>query len=375
VWNEEFPDSPVKHEITPYGEHTNKLLIEMAAGTAPDSMLISGAFFHTVARKGVLWGFNNAIKADKLDLEGWAVDQREWSSWPRGGEIYGFHHHAPVVDTVYSNKELMAEAGVGTSIDHYWKLSDYREMAEALNGNAPDVWASNGLGDTRTFHGFLTGLGGELFVDENESAVNNSDEVREALRIITEPVTDWKVAPTSEASAVLGESPFANGKYALFTGVGTAYVMVRVYGLLDKPFDWWWADMPTPDSGSKAHGGIPHHYTVNPGSKLVDAAWEWTKWISMDTTALKIMSQQIPPGYNPLGIFQFETDPDIKRYNIESLARTEYFVMEWWGAKTAPEMTQIFNAERENILLGEKTVDEAAADMKGQMDKALAEAT
>ncbi len=51
VWNEMFPDSPVKHEITPYGEHTNKILIEIAAGTAPDSILISGAFFHTVARK------------------------------------------------------------------------------------------------------------------------------------------------------------------------------------------------------------------------------------------------------------------------------------------------------------------------------------
>ena len=86
------------------------------------------------------------------------------------------------------------------------------------------------------------------------------------------------------------------------------------------------------------------------------------------------MSKQIPPGYNPLGIFQFETDPDIKRYNVESLARTEYFVMEWWGAKAAPEMTQIYNSERANVLLGEKTVDEAAADMKEQMDQALAEA-
>ena len=150
--------------------------------------------------------------------------------------------------------------------------------------------------------------------------------------------------------------------------------MVRVYGLVDEPFDWWWADPPTPDGGKKAHGGIPHHYTVNPGSSIRDAAWEWNKWISMDTEALKVMSKQIPPGYNPLGIFQFETDPDIKRYNIESLARTEYFVMEWWGAKAAPQMTQIFGSERANILLGEKTVDEAAADMKSQMDKALAEA-
>ena len=189
VWNEMFPDSPVKHEITPYGEHTNKILIEMAAGTAPDSILISGAFFHTVARKGVLWGFNDAIRADKLDLEGWAVDQRHWSSWPRGGEIYGFHHHAPVIDTVYYNKELMAAAGVATTIDHFWKLSDFQEMAEALNGNAPDVWGSNGLGDTRTFHGFLEGVGGKFFTDDSESTVNmTSDECREALRSITAPV-------------------------------------------------------------------------------------------------------------------------------------------------------------------------------------------
>jgi ABC-type glycerol-3-phosphate transport system substrate-binding protein len=375
AWNESFPDNLVKHEITPYGEHTNKILIEMAAGTAPDTILISGAFFHTVAAKGVLWGYNDAIKADKLDLEGWAVDQRHWSSWPRGGEIYGFHHHAPVIDTVYYNKEIMAEAGVGTTIDHFWNLSDYQELATALNGNAPDVWGSNGLGSTRTFHGFLAGLDGKFFVDEDESAVNmTSDECREALRIITAPYLEWGVAPDSEAAALLGESPFANGKFALFTGVGTAYVMVRVYGLVDEPFDWWWADPPTPDNGSKAHGGIPHHYTVNPGSKIRDAAWEWTKWISMDTEALKIMSKQIPPGYNPLGIFQFETDPDIKRYNIESLARTEYFVMEWWGAKAAPQMTQIFHSERGNVILGEKTIDEAAADMKDQMDKALAEA-
>ena len=192
AWNESFPDNLVKHEITPYGEHTNKILIEMAAGTAPDTILISGAFFHTVAAKGVLWGYNDAIKADKLDLEGWAVDQRHWSSWPRGGEIYGFHHHAPVIDTVYYNKEIMAEAGVGTTIDHFWNLSDYQELATALNGNAPDVWGSNGLGSTRTFHGFLAGLDGKFFVDEDESAVNmTSDECREALRIITAPYLEW----------------------------------------------------------------------------------------------------------------------------------------------------------------------------------------
>ncbi len=145
--------------------------------------MVFGSQFHSMARKKVFNSLDGLIKSDKVDMEGWAVDQRKFSSFPRGGVIYGLHHHAPVAGVIYYNKEHLKEAGLGTTIDHNWTVSQYMEIASKLN-KPPDRFASNGLADSFTFVTFVESLGGKLFADESESKVLfDSPEVQEAIRL------------------------------------------------------------------------------------------------------------------------------------------------------------------------------------------------
>jgi ABC-type glycerol-3-phosphate transport system substrate-binding protein len=373
LWKDRFPTVEVAYELSPGSGYTQKLLVSLAAGTAQDLVMVFGTAFHSMARKQVFLPLTDLLKTDKVSMTGWTVSPQQWCSYPIGGTIYGLHHHTPVIDNIYYNKDQLRAAGLGANIDNAWKVSDFMKMAATLN-KPPDHWGTNGLTSTRNYAGFLAGLGGTIIGDDAETKVAvDSAESQEAIRTMVQPLLD-KIAPNTDQNKALGDSPFASGKFSLFNGIGTAYIMVQVYGLVKKPFDWWWADPPTPDKGKKAHGGDPHHYTIYPKSSVRDTAWEFLKWIEMDPDAETAMLQQIPVPYNPLAIMDRIKDPDIRRYNIESFSRTEYFVLDWWGAKTPDQLMQVWSAEIDNVVLGKKSIKQATADMATAMNKALADA-
>ena len=89
---------------TPYGEYPQKLLTQLASGTAPDVMLLEAAMNGEFFPSGLLAPVGDHLASAGLDMSKWNVDPMLEVGY--GGELLGFPIFTSVDRIVHVNVEL-----------------------------------------------------------------------------------------------------------------------------------------------------------------------------------------------------------------------------------------------------------------------------
>jgi ABC-type glycerol-3-phosphate transport system substrate-binding protein len=103
------PDIEVKLQQVDSEEYEQRLLIQIASGTAPDVMVIRDASSVFFARRGLYADLNPLIETRGMDLSAFAPETLE--AYQLDGEQYGLPRSVTPVLTYY-NKKMFDDAGV-----------------------------------------------------------------------------------------------------------------------------------------------------------------------------------------------------------------------------------------------------------------------
>jgi multiple sugar transport system substrate-binding protein len=112
--------------------------VQVAGGTTPDVVWMSGATFLDLNAKGAFKELSAMAKADKgLNL----ADQWNEPLYTEGGKLWAIPYTASV-DAMYYNKTMLKEAGIPEPPtdwnDPGWTWDDLRAAAKTLTGPGKD---------------------------------------------------------------------------------------------------------------------------------------------------------------------------------------------------------------------------------------------
>ena len=130
----------LKLEVAPWQQYWDKMQVQVAGGTTPDVVWMSGATFLDLNAKGAFKELSAMAKADKgLNL----ADQWNEPLYTDGGKLWAVPYTASV-DAMYYNKTMLKEAGIPEPPtdwnDPGWTWDDLRgrqDADRAGQGRAP----------------------------------------------------------------------------------------------------------------------------------------------------------------------------------------------------------------------------------------------
>jgi multiple sugar transport system substrate-binding protein len=256
--------------ITTWTDYINKILADVAAGSAPDVINIAIEGVRQGISKDLFTPLTNWVASDP---EGAAlvgdVDQRLLDGLSQDGTLYLLPNTWNTM-LIYYNTKMFADAGIDRPKDD-WTWDDFLTIAKKL---------TTGDGDSKVF-GFLLpyfnfGLtpwyysNGTSELNQDWTASNLTDpKMTESVTFIRDRVTTHGVAPQPK-----GLEPyqlFPAGKGAM-TGAGHWVVgSFKTAGFTD------WDIVPWPQKATKATVYGVSGFAVYPGTKNPDLAWEYCK--------------------------------------------------------------------------------------------------
>ncbi|WP_159618607.1 ABC transporter substrate-binding protein [Ruania rhizosphaerae] len=202
-WNEENPDREINLEVTvyPYDDMHNKLQLAVNSGSGlPDVVDIEVNQFSNFVQGSnpPLADLGEAAEPYRDD-----VVEARLDLYSRDGVIYGYPTHVGAFVAFY-NTALLEEAGIDYTTIETW--DDFQEAGETYNaetGNAFGV-ASTEVMFTEPL--IVAQLGGNLFADDGNVAVN-SPEVVQALEL------EQQMQQAGATSTIPGGSPDSEEAY------------------------------------------------------------------------------------------------------------------------------------------------------------------
>ena len=212
---EMYPDIDVELIYIP-GEYAQKVKTMIAGGQAPDIIML-GEDVHAYSSKGQIIRLDEYIKEYNVDLQERFADSVVAQYSYRGG-LYAMPDRSGAM-IVYYNKDMFDKAGVDYP-DKDWTWDDLVEAGQKLTIREGDEVVQWGFaaGDWWPWWlSFIYQNGGEI-LNENDQPVVNTPEVIEALQFYNDLVYKYRIAPSLEDFANIGDPGpdplFAQGKVA-----------------------------------------------------------------------------------------------------------------------------------------------------------------
>jgi hypothetical protein len=160
---------------------------------------------------------------------------------------------------------------------------------------------------------------------------------------------------------VLGEQIFASDRLA---------TNVEVYG----HWDFFKADTknlaipagmttwPLPPKVKKrVYPGEAHANAMSARTRVVDAAWEFWRWSTVDDESLRWQTQFVVPAYHARTYVDQIDDARQKAITGLQIGVLPDVVLDYWGPNTT-EVQKAFTAEHDLALLGKKPAADAMRD-------------
>ena len=356
MFNEQSDTVHVEFELVPWGEHADKLLIDVAAGTAPDLWFIGGPWWTQIKRKKVALSISEFLANDP-DV---VMDDFEFpadSDWGMlDGEIYGLPTNSVILRGLAYSEKRFEEAGLDLPNED-WTFADVAAAGPKLNRGEESYSIPAPL------------LAGDLYLTtiwQNGGQIINEDETKclldqpEAVEAIEQLVAWTEFSMKPGAQAALGEFPTASGKIAMWPMVLADWDSWLKVTANDETDQWmtYWPSVSNPPAVD-VYAGSVHMEAIWSQSENVDAAWEFFIWRAINQDSLDYQITLFPINYRMdatvKGAITNERQADFLTLHlpITGLSTGEY-----WGPSTT-EILNAFRSEYELAILGEKTGKEA----------------
>ena len=363
----------VEKAITPYPGYNQKLLTQMAAGTAPDVNWIQFAYWFSTVNKDVFAPLDALLTGAKADLAGLAADPKTWSSW--NGKIYGVPAHVAAPFSPLYNKELFTKAGVPEPKYAEWTLDDLTAAATAVRKLGQDYWGVTVPGVTFTFSEIFSAGGRIINADETKCLVT-SDEVRG----VWQSMVDWRqklqIAPTPQQAQALGQQAFSSGKLGIAwlpTGDWDSFKAWTKGASGEIPASTTLTPL-SPPGKKRISAGQAHPLALPKLGKNIPEGFEFLRYSLWEDEAIRIITAKIPGQYNLAKYYGEIKDETQRKWMMAAVPYLPTFVPEWTGYSGGnAQVDTILSEGWEKMVNGTQTVAAATTEMAAAIDKILAE--
>jgi len=346
-FNEEFPDIEVTSEVLPWADRDTALSSAIAGGVAPDLVYMIPNEIVQYQEQGALTPLDNILETD-----GYFENALEY------GNIDGHQYSAPILMSVVPttcNGELLDQ--LGAEVPETW--DDLLALGEAAKAEGLYATQLNFKPDDAmdmSFLPYVQQAGGSTF-DEDGNPALDSPEVLEAVQFLhTLAENGYIDIDDSVTSVAMGQSGIAEGTVVC--------EMTNGVGLMEP----YWGDArrvgpPLTNVESAGYGTIGS-FTLLEGSDQQEAAAVFLNWVTKpeQLTAIHDFSLFYPPKEN--------AETTMAEGSPEAVAG-EYLDVVTPGVQhpKAREVNSVIIAEMQNVLLGEKSPEDAVADMQAQAEE------
>jgi ABC-type glycerol-3-phosphate transport system substrate-binding protein len=285
LFMQKYPNIKVVHEGFTGEDYTQKITVLSAGNSLGDSMwtAIGGGVIYYFAANKVLQPVDGFVAKEKFDLSQYYKNVIE--GLKRDGKLYGlpFKSH-PGVSILFYNQSAYEKAG-GVP-DKSWSLDRLIDAAKKVTQG--DVIGYNPAVSHKTILTYTRAFGGELLDPEGKKSLLNSPQAVQAITWMYEAFNKHGIAPKPSQAAEQGgvDKMFTNGKLASGKW-GTSFQLTAQRDVKDA-FKWFASLHP------KGPGGVPGSdyeadaYSLTAATKLPDAAWQWTKWLTNQESGIRL---------------------------------------------------------------------------------------
>ncbi|MBU4487625.1 MAG: sugar ABC transporter substrate-binding protein [Candidatus Omnitrophica bacterium] len=286
-WQKDHPEVIAKVEHTPAGSYTNKLLIRIAGGTAPDVMFAEGNIFVNFFTIDAFMDLTPFIeKDDGFELSDFFPEGLE--RFTRNGKVYCIPRDVAPFACVYYNKRLFDEAGLAYP-DNDWDWKDMLEKAQKLTKKSPAGKVSRYGFYGWTWQNFIYSNGGSIVdnVENPKKFTMTGDKAVDGLQFYADLINKYKVSPSPVTLGDLGmgaQQLFMSQKLAMYQ---SGYWESNVFRDI-KDFEWDVAMFPKGPSGIRRFGTGGSGYCILKTTKHPELAWEIVKLLTGEKSQIAL---------------------------------------------------------------------------------------
>ena len=359
----------VAYEEIPFGQFADKLLIDLASGTAPDVFHWPSPWWIPTMRKKVFLPIDGLITRDKIDMTAFAYQPNKLAEFD--GKLWGLPYALPTTRVVIYNKRLFKEAGVAEPNDD-WTWTDMVGAAKKIH-RPPDVYALTTPPHQLNIESMILGNGGAILDEDGKKCLLDSPQATEAIQASADWFLKDKVTMEPGQEKALGDQPFASDKLAMTYISIPGWQSWKGY-TRDLAIDAGVVQFPvSPQTKKRRTSAESHMLAIAGKTKQADAAWEFMKWAQTSDEGLKYWVDYYPVNYH---FKQFvDTIADERQREITSLRFKYMPTMEvvYWGPNTS-EGQKAFQAQYDLVQLGKKSADQAMKEATKAINDILADA-
>jgi multiple sugar transport system substrate-binding protein len=390
-WGEKFmaQNSGVKVDVqfvAKADEMVQQMLVQTAGGNPPDVFTYFQEIIPITAaiEKNLLYQLDDLVKADNLDMSDFLPQALQLNSWD--GKLYAIPRDYGN-QQVYYNIDLFQKKNVPLPAtdwtDTTWTFDKYLEAAKALTEESGGQQTQFGVLMNiawRPWASWVYNNGGKI-VNANQQGIATGfaigeEPAVEALQFLQDLVYKHKVAPppsgTSAWSVDLGPVEiFGTGKVGMLTGNPSQAEAFRKI----TAFKWDVAPLPIGKGSKRGTGGGGTAWSIAKGTKNVDAAWAFLKFITSAQGQLdEVAAGATTPSRKSVVTSKEFQSPDKPPKNAKSYAEAQDYVVRdpvntaWtdiFNKAVAPNMQLLF-AGKENAQTVAKLIKDTGDSMWGK---------
>jgi len=350
------PTIHVVVEYASWAEYWNKLQAQMAAGTAPDVMLMGGTYVHDYASRDLLENLTPYVDTDEsLDLDAFFAPAVEVFSFNDG--LWGLARDCNTLG-IYYNKTIFDKYDVEYP-QVGWTWDDFLDKAKALTVDDDGDGRKESYGFLAAFESMEVNWGpwvwqngGRVLDDERSGALLNQPEAVEALKFYTNLVLKENISPSTAQASTFGSNMFLTGKLAMSQ---EGSWMIRSFSSAET-FEWAIAPLPTGKKKIAPVNGLGN--SVYSGSKHKDEAWELVRFLSSERyQRLLAKSGTSVPAIKEIAYSDTYLDGEVegKEYFLPQIENGHVLPF----TKNFARIEDTIRAELELVWLGEQTIEDA----------------
>ena len=368
-FEKENPDIKVNMRALPYGEHNQKIQIELGAGTAPDLWLCDSIFLMEFAERGVL--------EELTDIWNTRMDSKEYvgieSLKDPAGRIWGIPKEIQVTG-LYYNKDIFDRFGVKYP-DETWTWDTIAESAKFLTKD------TNSDGRIDVYGGPLTGgagglafnlivqNGGSLLDKARRNSNFNTPQDREAIDFAFSLYR--KTWPSLATHASFGEDYFSLFQQERAPMFMSHYIFTNI--LKDTMPSLNYSVALPPKKISRTCYFSPNSFVITKGKsqEVKNAAWKFIEHYSNIETQKKLGERGEGLPFHRDAIAYVLNTEYAERHNMDIFAYMvdHSVVLDINGCSR--EWLDVFAKEIESGLLGITPSEKVADNLHSKVQKVL----
>ncbi len=354
------------------------LKTEIAAGTAPDVFWIPGTDVAEFATRGLILNATDlAAATPDFSVDDFypgpmfhlTFNPESNASGADSGALWGLPRDVSTF-VLYLNLDLINEAGASDprelAENGEWTWDAFLDVAQKVRGLGSDIYGYGANAWWGPYGVWLNSAGGGFFNEDRTACALDTPESLAGLEFERSLYQDYDVAvPYGEDS----EPPFMAGRVGMFQNGRWATPGVRS----NANFTWDAVELPTgPDGmGNWLFWGA---YVINANTEHPEEAWQ----LVQELTSAEIQGMISELGTNipsrvsqeALDKFLTFTPPDNNQAFLNGLAQDPEAEGPLW-AGSWPEYDAVMGPAVASVLTGERTVDDFAASICDEVNKAF----